>query len=79
MLTGAAVSEASHREPSMILSRDSGFAWTLVASVLLHLVFLAAGLVLYPAISSRVRHQPRIAYFQLSVTIFRIRLGQLMA
>jgi len=73
------MSEVSYREPLLDLRWDSGLALTLVASVLLHVFFLAAGLVLYPAISSRYRHQPRIACFQLSVTIFRIRLGQLMA
>lgn len=39
---------------------DSGLAWTLAASIFLHLMALAAGLVLYPALNSRPRHLPPI-------------------
>jgi colicin import membrane protein len=39
---------------------DSGLAWTLAASVLLHLMVLAAGFVVYPALNSRPRSLPPI-------------------
>lgn len=39
---------------------DSGLSWTLAASVLLHLMVLAAGFVVYPALSSRPRSLPPI-------------------
>ena len=54
------MSAASYDYLSPSWGWDSGLAWTLAASVLLHLVALAVGLVLYPALNSRPRHLPPI-------------------